>query len=53
MLDDVNRYCLTFIDAASQRPTDLGLNAGWLAEEPDKVWVPFDTSAARPRPTNE
>ena len=34
MWDEVNRYCLTFIDAAGQRRTaeanDLALNVGWL-----------------------
>ena len=54
MRDDVNRYFLTFIDAAGHRGRpaeahDLALNAGWLAAEPDKVRMPFDTSAA-PKP---
>jgi hypothetical protein len=48
MWDEVNRYCLTFTDAAGQRRTaevhDLALNAWRLAQEPDKVWVAFEAA---------
>ena len=46
--DEVNRYSLTFTDAAGQRHTaqthDLTLNACRLAQNPDKVWVAFDAA---------
>ena len=46
--DEVNRYSLTFTDAAGQRRTakahDLTLNACRLAQDPDKVWVTFDAA---------
>jgi hypothetical protein len=46
--DEVNRYSLTFTDAAGQRRTakahDLTLNACRLAQDPDKVWVAFDAA---------
>jgi hypothetical protein len=46
--DEVNRYSLTFTDAAGQRRTaqthDLALNACRLAQDPDNVWVAFDAA---------
>jgi hypothetical protein len=47
--DEVNRYRLTFTDAAGQRRTakahDLALNACRLAQDLDKVWVAFDAAS--------
>lgn len=44
--DEVNRYRLTFTDAAGRRRTadvhDRTLNASRLAQNPDRVWVTFD-----------
>jgi hypothetical protein len=43
--ESVNRHRLTFSDAAGRRWTtwahDHPLNAWWLAEDPDEVWVTF------------
>lgn len=47
--DEVNRYSLTFTDAAGQRRTaeahDLTLNACRLAQNPDTVCVAFDAAS--------